>query len=126
MAELRAAAGIIELLTDLARQLVALAATELALMRVELSQSSSRALVGVAKVVVGGVFLLAAFFFVLAAVTAFLVRLGAPVDLSCLIVAVAASVAGGLILRSGARAFQPENLLPRRSLAQISSIIRRP
>jgi hypothetical protein len=113
------------LLTDLLRQVVTLWTIELDLARAELAESSARAARGIVKLAVGAVFLLAGFFFLLAALTAFLVRLGLPIDLSCLIVAVAASVAGWLALSSGARAFEPRKLLPRRSIEQISSFIRR-
>ena len=125
MASLQPSPGIIELLTDLLRQVRSLWATEIELARTELAKSSSQAAGGVAKVAVGAVFLLAGFFFLLAALTAFLVRLGLPVDLSCLIVAVLALLGGWLILRAGVSAFAPGNLLPRRSINQISSFIRR-
>jgi hypothetical protein len=125
MAGLEMSRGILELLADLVRQVSSLWTIELDLARAELSESSSRAVVGIVKVAVGAVFLLAGLFFLLAALTAFLVRLGLPVDLSCLIVAVVALIGGGLALRAGARAFQPSNLLPRRSIQQVSSLIRR-
>ena len=95
------------------------------LARAELSESSSRAAAGLVKVAAGAVFLLAGLFFLLAALTAFLVRLGLPVDLSCLIVAIVALIGGGLALRAGAQAFQPSKLMPRRSIEQISSLMRR-
>ena len=125
MAGLEMSRGILELLADLVRQVSSLWTIELDLAREELSESSSRAVVGIVKVAVGAVFLLAGLFFLLAALTAFLVRLGLPVDLSCLIVAVVALIGGGLALRAGARAFQPSNLLPRRSIQQVSSLMRR-
>jgi len=125
MASLRTTPSIMELFADLLRQVSTLLSLEFDLARAELAQSSSRAAVGLGKVAAGAVCLLAGLFFLLAAVCAFLVRLGLPVDLSCLIVAVAVMLAGWFALRSGARAFEPRNLLPRRSLGQISSFIRR-
>jgi hypothetical protein len=125
MAGLRASPGIVELLADLMRQMASLWTIEIDLARAELAESSSRAAGGFAKVAAGGVFLLAGFFFLLAALTAFLVRLGLPVDLSCLIVAVVTLLGGWLVLRDGARAFEPRNLVPRRTIDQISSLMRR-
>jgi hypothetical protein len=125
MAGLEMSRGILELLADLVRQVSSLWTVELDLARAELTESSSRAAGGIAKVAVGAVFLLAGLFFLLAALTAFLVRLGLPVDLSCLIVAVIALIGGWLALRTGTQAFQPSNLLPRRSIQQISSLMRR-
>jgi hypothetical protein len=125
MASLQTSPAILELLAQLLKQVTALWTIEVDLVRAELAESSSRAMGGVAKVAAGAVFLLAGFFFLLAALTALLVRLGLPVDLSCLIVAVVASIAGGLLLRAGMSAFASRNLLPRRSIDQISSLIGR-
>jgi len=125
MASLEISPRILELLADLVRQVSSLWTIELDLARAELSESSSRVAAGLVKVAVGAVFLLAGLFFLLAALTAFLVRLGLPVDLSCLIVAIAALIGGGLALRAGARVFQSSKLLPRRSIEQISSLMRR-
>ena len=125
MASLEISPRILELLADLVRQVSSLWTIELDLARAELSESSSRAVAGLVKVAAGAVFLLAGLFFLLAALTAFLVRLGLPVDLSCLIVAVVALIVGGLALRAGAQAFQSGKLLPRRSIEQISSLMRR-
>jgi len=125
MASLEISPRILELLADLVRQVSSLWTIELDLARAELSESSSRAAAGFVKVAAGAVFLLAGLFFLLAALTAFLVRLGLPVDLSCLIVAVVALIGGGLALRAGVQAFQPSKLLPRRSIEQISSLMRR-
>ena len=94
MASLEMSRGILELLADLVRQVSSLWTIELDLARAELSESSSRAAAGLVKVAAGAVFLLAGLFFLLAALTAFLVRLGLPVDLSCLIVAVIALIGG--------------------------------
>jgi uncharacterized membrane protein YccF (DUF307 family) len=125
MASLQTSPAILELLAQLLKQVTALWTIEVDLVRAELAESSSRAMGGVAKVAAGAVFLLAGFFFLLAALTALLVRLGLPVDLSCLIVAVVALIAGGLLLRAGMSAFASRNLLPRRSIDQISSLIGR-
>jgi hypothetical protein len=125
MASLEISPRILELLTDLVRQVSSLWTIELDLARAELSESSSRAAAGLIKVAAGAVFLLAGLFLLLAALTAFLVRLGLPVDLSCLIVAVVALIGGGLALRAGVGAFQSSKLLPRRSIEQISSLMRR-
>jgi len=126
MANLQTPSLILDLLAQLVKQVTTLCAIEVDLLRAELSESSSRAIGGVAKIAVGAVFLLAGFFFLLAALTALLVRLGLPVDLSCLVVALVALIGGGLLLRAGTSAFAARSLLPRRSIDQISSLIGRP
>jgi len=118
MASLQTPPFILDLLAQLVRQVSALWAIEVNLLRAELAESSSRAIGGIAKIAVGAVFLLAGFFFLLAALTALLVRLGLPVDLSCLIVALIALIGGGLLLRAGTSAFASRNLLPRRSIVR--------
>ena len=123
MASLETPPFILDLLAQLVRQAAALWTIEVDLLRAELAESSSRAMGGLAKLVVGAVFLLAGFFFLLAALAALLVRLGLPVDLSCLIVAVVALIGGLILLRAGASAFTSRSLLPRRSIDQISSLI---
>jgi len=125
MASLQTPSLILDLLAQLVKQVFTLWAIEVDLLRAELAESSSRAIGGIGKVAVGAVFLLAGFFFLLGALTALLVRLGLPVDLSCLIVAVFALIVGGLLLRAGASAFSARSLLPRRSIDQISSLIGR-
>jgi hypothetical protein len=126
MATLQSSPLILDLLAQLVKQAAALWTIEVDLLRAELAESSSRAVGGLAKLVVGAVFLFAGFFFLLAALTALLVRLGLPVDLSCLIVAVVALIAGFVLVRAGAGAFASRSLLPRRSIDQISSLIGRP
>ena len=126
MASLQSSPLILDLLAQLVKQVTALWTIEVDLLRAELAESSSRAIGGLAKLAVGAVFLLAGFFFLLAALTALLVRLGLPVDLSCLIVAAVALIVGLLLVRAGASAFASRSLLPRRSIDQISSLIGRP
>jgi len=128
MASLRTAPvtpGLMELLADLVRQILLLLSLEVDLARSELAENSARAARGLGAIVAGAVFLLAGFFFLLAAACAFLVRIGVPVDVACLIVAVVVLLVGGLMLRSGARVCEPRNWLPRRTLGQISSLIGR-
>jgi hypothetical protein len=119
------AIGTKELFADLLRQISALLALEVELFRVELSESSSRAATGLAKIAAGAAFLLGGFLLLLTALCAFLVRLGLPIDLACLIVAAGALLTGWLMFRDGTRALEPGNLLPQRSLNQVSSLIRR-
>jgi len=126
MASLQSPSLILDLLAQLVKQVTSLWTIEVDLLRAELAESSSRAIGGIAKVAVGAVFLLAGFFFLLAALAGLLVRLGLPVDLSCLIVAIVALGGGGLLLRAGASAFTSRSLLPERSINQLSSLIGRP
>ena len=119
------ASGTIGLLGDLFRQVSKLLGVEADLLRVELKESSSRAVASVGRVAAGAAFLVCGLFVLLAALCAFLVRLGLPADLACLVVAVIALLTGWLCLRSGVSKFESGALVPRRSLNQISSLIKR-
>jgi hypothetical protein len=125
MADKPIAAPTIQLVVELIKQVQRLISTEIDLARAELTESASSALFGVSSLAVGAAIAYAGFIFLLAALTAFLVRLGAPLDAACLVVAAATLVAGFLLLRSGSRALRPEKLAPTRSLAQISSLLGR-
>jgi hypothetical protein len=109
---------VVELIAQ-ARQLIAI---EISLTRAELTENVGSAASGAALVAVGAAFMLAGLVAFLAAVSAFLVRLGAPLDVACLIVAIGALIGGLLLMRWGGRGLQPRNLLPARSLAQLSSL----
>jgi hypothetical protein len=59
------------------------------------------------------------------AISLFIARLGVPLDLAFLVVALVTTVAGLLAVRSGARNLQPSRLLPEKSISQISSLLGR-
>jgi hypothetical protein len=121
------ALGTIGLLADLREQISTLFGIEYDLLRTEFVENSSRAAASVAKVAAGAASLMAGFLVLLAALCAFLVRLGLPVDGACfcLLVAAIALLAGWLCLQSGLRSLKLGALVPRRSLNQITSLISR-
>jgi protein-S-isoprenylcysteine O-methyltransferase Ste14 len=111
------------LLLDLARQVRELLLVELSLAQAELRERGSVIPSSLTAVVVGLVLLPigAVLFFV--AVSLALTRLGAPLDLSFLIVGVVLLIAGLLALRWGAKRLNPSRLAPVKSIAQISSLL---
>jgi hypothetical protein len=117
------ASGTIGLLGDLFRQISTLLNVEVDLLRVELTESSSRAAASLVKVAAGAALFIAGILALSAAFCAFLVRLGLPIDLACLLVAAIAMLAGWMCLRSGLRSLEPGVLIPRRTLNQITSLI---
>jgi hypothetical protein len=115
----------LQLIVDLVRQVQQLVSIEMDLAKAELAESAGSLSSGAIALAAGAAVAFAGFFFLLAAASAFLVRLGAPLDVACLVVAAAALLAGFLLLRSGSRALRPEKLLPARSFAQLSSLLGR-
>lgn len=125
MADRPIAASTPQLIVDLIWQVRQLVSIELDLARAELAASAGSLSSGVSALAAGAAIAFAGFIFLLAAASAFLVRLGAPLDGACLIVAVVALLAGFLLLHSGGKALRPEKLLPARSFAQLSSLFGR-
>ena len=115
----------LELMGDALREGRRLFAAEADLMRSEIKQGVLVASSGLTKLAAGAALAFAALIIFAAAAGAFLVRLGVPIDLACLIVAAATAVAALLLLRAGARSLQSGALLPRRSLMQITSFFGR-
>lgn len=113
----------LQLAADLIAQVRRLVAIEIALTRAELAENVGLAASGATAFAVGVAFMFAGVILFLAAVSAFLVRLGVPLDVSCLIVATVTLIGSLLLMRRGGRALQPRKLLPARSLAQISSLL---
>ena len=125
MADKPITAPTLQLIADLIKQVRQLIATEIDLVRAELAQSAGAVSSGASALAAGAAVMFAGSIVLLAAVSFFLVRLGAPLDVACLIVAMAALVGGLLLLRSGSQALRPAKLLPTRSLAQLSSLLGR-
>jgi Putative Actinobacterial Holin-X, holin superfamily III len=117
--------GTLDLIGDLVRQISNLLSVEIDLLRVELTENSSRAAASLGRVAAGAAFLIIGFLVLVEALCAFLVRLGLPIDLACLLVSAVSLLTGWLCLRSGLTNLKPGALLPRRSLNQITSIITR-
>jgi hypothetical protein len=111
------------LLLDLARQVRELFAVELALAQTELRERGSLVSSSLTAVAVGLVLLPIGAVLLFVAVSLFLMRLGAPNDLSFLIVALALLAIGFLTLRWGANRLRPSHLAPTKSIAQISSLL---
>jgi hypothetical protein len=113
------------LVEDLFNQGSVLFSVEIDLVRSELKLNSAKASLGIRSLLAGTSILLAGLLSAVAALCALLVRLGLPIDAACFLVAVAALLSGWVLLRSGMRALRPSNLMPRRSLRQISWLLRR-
>jgi Putative Actinobacterial Holin-X, holin superfamily III len=111
------------LLLDLSRQVRELLLVELSLAQAELRERGKTIPSSLAAVVIGLIFLPvgAVLFFV--SVSLALTRLGAPLDLSFLIVALVLLAGGVLALRWGANRLKPSRLAPVRSISQISSLL---
>ncbi len=113
----------LQLIAEAFSQVRRLIAAEIDLARAELAENAGSAAWGASALAMGAAFIFAGLIVLLAAVSVFLVRLGAPLDIACLVVAVAALMGGLLLMRSGGRSLRPSKLLPARSLAQISSLL---
>jgi hypothetical protein len=113
----------LRLLLDLARQARELLGVELALAQAELRELGSVVSSSLTAVVVGLVFLPTGAVLLFVAVSLFLMRLGAPPDLSFLIVALALLAVGLLALRWGANRLKPSRFAPTKTIAQISSLL---
>lgn len=114
-----------QLIVELVRQVQRLITIEIDLAKAELGQSAGSLSSGAIALAAGAAIAFVGVIFLFAAASTFLVRLGLPLDGSCLIVAVVALGAGFLLLRSGGKALRPEKLLPTRSFAQLSSLLGR-
>jgi hypothetical protein len=114
-----------QLIVELIRQVQRLISIEIDLAKAELAQSAGSLSSGAIALAAGAAIAFVGFIFLFAAASAFLVRLGVPLDGACLIVAVVGLIVGFLLLRSGAKALRPEKLLPTRSFAQLSSLLGR-
>jgi hypothetical protein len=113
----------IELLLDLVRQGQRLANVELSLVRAELSERGSLVASSLAFVVVGLVLLPVGAGLIFLATGLALTRLGVPLDVSFLILAVVVLVTGLLLMRAGIKGLKPSRLVPAKSISQISSLL---
>ena len=109
-------------LRDLLDQVRELARVELSLFRAEIGERTRRIPLSLMAVVVGGVLLCVSLALILVAASLALMRLGLPLDLAFLIVAVVAIVIGLILLRTGVGALKPSRLVPEKSISQISSL----
>jgi len=111
------------LLQDLSRQVRELLLVEFSLAQAELRERGKSIPSSLTAVVIGLILLPvgAVLFFV--SVSLALTRLGAPLDLSFLIVALVLLAGGALALRWGAKRLKPSRLAPVKSMSQISSLL---
>ena len=112
----------LELLIELVRQIRELMRVELALVGAEISERASRIPSSVTTVAIGIVLLPVALGLLLVAISLFLLRLGIPLDLAFLIVAVVTVAISLILLRWGVGGLRPSRLVPAKSIAQISSL----
>jgi len=113
----------LELFLDLLRQVQELTRIELALARVEVGERVRGIPSCFAAVAVGAVLLVMGLGLVLVAASLSLLRLGVPLDLAFLIVAVVTVVASLILLRLGVAGLKPSRLVPAKSISQISSLL---
>jgi hypothetical protein len=111
-----------QLMADLAIQLSDLVSIQTRLLRAELGEASAKLVSGMGWLAGGFSILLAGLVILLAAAVALLVRLGLPLDLACLAVAVGSMAIGGVFVASGIRALNTANLIPARSLRLVSAL----
>ncbi len=114
-----------QLIVELVRQVQRLITIEVDLAKAELAQGASSLSSGAIALAAGAAISFIGIIFLFAAASAFLVRLGVPLDGACLIVAIVALIVGFVLVRSGGKALRPERLLPTRSFAQLSSLLGR-
>jgi hypothetical protein len=113
----------LDLLVDLTREVRQLLAVELALAQAELRERGSVISSSLTAVLVGLVLLPVGAVLFFAAVSLFLMRLGAPLDLSFVIVGLTLLAIGSLALAWGANRLKPSRLAPTKSISQMSSLL---
>jgi len=111
------------LLLDLMRQVRELLLVELSLAQAELRERGKSIPSSLTAVVIGLILLPVGVVLFFVAVSLFLRRFGAPLDLSFLIVGLVLLAGGALTLRWGANRLKPSRLAPVKSMSQISSLL---
>ena len=113
----------LELLLELVGQVRELARVELSLAQAEVGERARRIPSSLTALVVGIVLLAGGLGLLMIAAGLALGRFGVPHDLAFLIVAGVAIVVSAILMRVGAAGLKPSQLVPARSLSQISSLI---
>jgi len=111
-----------ELAGQLVDQIGEFISLEACLFRAELRETAAKLALSVSYIAGGVCILLAALVVLLGAAAAFLMRLNVAPDIACLIVAVVGMAIGTLLVVTGARSLSGGNLVPARSLRQVSSL----
>ena len=109
-----------ELVGNLVNQLSTLFRKEVQLARAEVSEKVGQATGSIAYLAAGGVLLLAALIILLEAAVAFVAYLGVPVPWARLIVGVVVALIGYALVRSGMSGLKTSNLVPNRTVEQLS------
>ncbi len=105
-----------ELFSDLARELSELVRQELALAKTEMTEKATRVGTNIGTLAVGGAVAYAGFLALVAAVILGLAALGVPWWLAALIVGLVIAGAGYLLVRRSLAALRQTDLAPRRTL----------
>jgi hypothetical protein len=112
----------IDLLLDLVRQSQALARVEFSLVRAELSERGGLVASSLVALVAGLILLPVGLGLIIVACALLLTRLGVPLDIAFLILAVVVIVVGLGLAWAGVRGLKPSRLMPAKSISQISSL----
>jgi len=112
-----------QLVSDLVQQARELVSAEVTLLRVELRESAAILVSALARAAAGVVMLHAGAILLLVAVSLFLIRLGLPADIAFFLVALAVMIGGALLARAGGLSLK-NGLAPKRSIAQITSLLK--
>jgi hypothetical protein len=111
-----------ELFSDLTRDLSALVRQEVTLAKTEMSQKAAKAGKDVGFLLGGAFVAYAGFLVLLAALVIVLANAGLPLWASALIVGLAITFAGGILVKKGLDAFKNEDLAPRETLESLKGM----
>lgn len=109
-----------DLIGDLVQQSSTLVLKEVQLARAEMSEKIGQIAMAAGSIGIAAALLMAALVILLQAVAAFLVTLGLSQPLAALIVGVVAALIGYLLLRSGINRMKAAQLVPERTVNQVS------
>lgn len=112
--------GVVTLLTAAMSQSADLVQTELRLARAEVSEKMAALRVGLAMMVIGAIFLIAALGMVLQALVSVLIAADVSPPVAILLVAGGAGVIGLVMFLMGQKRLAPEELVPERTLTSLS------
>ena len=112
--------GVVTLLTAAMSQSADLVQTEFRLARAEVSEKMAALRTGLAMMVIGAIFLIAALGMVLQALVSVLIAEGVSPPVAILLVAGGAGVIGLVMFLMGQKRLAPEELVPERTLTSLS------
>lgn len=112
--------GVVTLLTAAMSQSADLVQTEFRLARAEVSEKMAALRTGLALMVIGAIFLIAALGMVLQALVSVLIAGGVSAPVAILLVAGGAGVIGLVMFLMGQKRLAPDELVPERTLTSLS------